>query len=72
MNVHTENIKKREGSSAASLSFFYNEKLYELVVFFLDLKIALRVTTDWADARSFFADYNVSAIDALPDCIAVT
>ena len=42
-----------------------------LVVILFDFKEALRVSTNRAGCRSFFANYDVAAVCALPDNVSV-
>lgn len=42
-----------------------------LIVSCFNLEVSLSVVANWADARSLFSDYNVSAVRALPDAVSV-
>lgn len=44
----------------------------ELVILCFNLEVALWVVADWANLRSLLAYYDMSAVRALPDAVAVT
>ena len=44
---------------------------FALVVFFCNFKISLWMSANRTNSRSFFTNYDVTAVSTLPDCISV-
>ena len=47
------------------------EKEFLLIIFCFDFEICFRMCTNGAEFRSSFANNDVSAVTAFPDCVAV-
>ena len=51
---------------------FYLFTFLPLIVPCFNLEVALRVVANWANLRSLLANYDMAAVSALPDAIAIT